>query len=242
MSIQLQDTWVVYDENGYPIHVAFDPKMCHDHINDAIMEHDLIEADQWVVRKVDVVQFDAMQIKLPHDVPIGHMTFGKGVTLETIVLAMKNYYEIVHGKKADDVAKEPPEERAARREAFLASLKKLSDTAQIELQDDLKLGEVTFHKGDTLVDVTFTENELAGLLTPGKVVTLGPGFKSTVASIPADATPEAWCEAVGAMWTTVKNFDRTIPDHWLAHMRNMLMPPPMVERKKPDDTEGGQWW
>lgn len=42
--------WLVLDRNGYVMHAASWEQAAHDHINDAINEHDLKEAADWIVR------------------------------------------------------------------------------------------------------------------------------------------------------------------------------------------------
>jgi hypothetical protein len=44
--------WHVVDEQGGIQHAATWPQACHEHINDAINEHDLEEASRWIVRPV----------------------------------------------------------------------------------------------------------------------------------------------------------------------------------------------
>jgi hypothetical protein len=46
--------WVVLDETGEPIHCASWPEACHEHINDAINEHQIEGAEKWVVRKATI--------------------------------------------------------------------------------------------------------------------------------------------------------------------------------------------
>lgn len=46
-----KEVWVVLDEKSQPHHVAGWPEACQEHINDAISEHDIAEAAQWVVRR-----------------------------------------------------------------------------------------------------------------------------------------------------------------------------------------------
>lgn len=45
------DFYVVLDENNAPIFCASDRDACHEHINDAINEHEDPYAKQWVVRR-----------------------------------------------------------------------------------------------------------------------------------------------------------------------------------------------
>lgn len=47
--------WVVIDEDGEPCYCASWPEACHEHINDAINEHDLKEAAKWLVREAQII-------------------------------------------------------------------------------------------------------------------------------------------------------------------------------------------
>ena len=47
--------WLVIDENGQPIFCAGWPQACHEHINDAINEHNIYEAAKWTVRTAQLV-------------------------------------------------------------------------------------------------------------------------------------------------------------------------------------------
>jgi hypothetical protein len=49
-SEEAQKVWLVLDEQGYPNHCASWPEACHEHINDAISDHDIEEAARWTVR------------------------------------------------------------------------------------------------------------------------------------------------------------------------------------------------
>lgn len=60
---------------------------------------------------------------LPYPVKIGHVTFGKGVGLSSLIGHAKRLYQFAHGRDADEVANEPLEARKARGDAFLASLR-----------------------------------------------------------------------------------------------------------------------
>jgi hypothetical protein len=44
--------WVVFDENGLPVHCASWPEACHEHIADAIAS-DIPDAGLWVVREYE---------------------------------------------------------------------------------------------------------------------------------------------------------------------------------------------
>lgn len=46
------EVWVVLDENGHSIYCASYPSQCHEHINDAIIEHDMPGAGKWCVRRM----------------------------------------------------------------------------------------------------------------------------------------------------------------------------------------------
>lgn len=47
------EVWIVLDEDGIPTFCAGWPQACHEHINDAINEHDIEHAGKWqVVRAV----------------------------------------------------------------------------------------------------------------------------------------------------------------------------------------------
>jgi len=48
---EMKRLWVVIDEDGEPCHSASWPQACHEHINDAINDHGLMEAAQWKVRE-----------------------------------------------------------------------------------------------------------------------------------------------------------------------------------------------
>lgn len=48
---ELQSVHVVLDENKRPIYVTGDRHDAHQHINEAISEHDIDEAARWVVRE-----------------------------------------------------------------------------------------------------------------------------------------------------------------------------------------------
>ena len=43
--------FVVLDEMGIPVFCAAYPQACHDHISDAIVEHEIHSAGLWVVRE-----------------------------------------------------------------------------------------------------------------------------------------------------------------------------------------------
>jgi len=47
--------WIVIDENGYPIYCAGWPEACHEHINDAINNFQIEEAEKWKVREAKFV-------------------------------------------------------------------------------------------------------------------------------------------------------------------------------------------
>lgn len=49
-----KEVWVVLDENESPIYCAGWPQACHEHITDALTEHDLLEAASWTVRKATI--------------------------------------------------------------------------------------------------------------------------------------------------------------------------------------------
>lgn len=52
-SVTGPEVWLVLDQGGNPIFCAGWPQACHEHINDAINEHDIDEAGKWqVVRAV----------------------------------------------------------------------------------------------------------------------------------------------------------------------------------------------
>lgn len=63
---------------------------------------------------------DPLDRPLPCDITVGHVTMAKGVKLGTLVLRMKGLYKMATGEDADEVANLTPEEREARRQAFLA--------------------------------------------------------------------------------------------------------------------------
>ena len=44
------DAWVVFDEDGLPVIACAWPEAAHEHINDALQEHDIQEAALWTVR------------------------------------------------------------------------------------------------------------------------------------------------------------------------------------------------
>lgn len=46
-----KEIWLVLDETGEPIHCASWPSACHEHINDAINEHQIEGAEKWTVRQ-----------------------------------------------------------------------------------------------------------------------------------------------------------------------------------------------
>lgn len=46
--------WIVLDEDGWPIFCAGWPEACHEHINDAINEHDIDGAAKWKVRRAEL--------------------------------------------------------------------------------------------------------------------------------------------------------------------------------------------
>lgn len=50
-----KEIWLVLDADGWPIYCAGWPNACHEHINDAINEHELDEAAQWKVRRAELV-------------------------------------------------------------------------------------------------------------------------------------------------------------------------------------------
>lgn len=74
---------------------------------------------------------DPMEAPLPCKVQVGHMAFGKGVPLRSLVDHLKRMYTLVHGRGADEVANEPLEVRKARGDAFLErmQLRPLIETA-----------------------------------------------------------------------------------------------------------------
>ena len=47
--------WCVFDEDNQPAYVAGWREACHEHINDALQEHDIAEAAKWVVRPLYAV-------------------------------------------------------------------------------------------------------------------------------------------------------------------------------------------
>ena len=47
--------WIVIDENGYPIYCAGWPEACHEHINDAINNFQIEDAEKWKVREAKFV-------------------------------------------------------------------------------------------------------------------------------------------------------------------------------------------
>lgn len=52
------DVYLVLDEAGAPIHCASTSIECHDHINDAISNHDIDGAVEWVVRRAQLLPMD----------------------------------------------------------------------------------------------------------------------------------------------------------------------------------------
>lgn len=50
------EVWVVLDEGGHAIYCASCPSQCHEHINDAIIEHDIPDAGKWSVRRMEPVE------------------------------------------------------------------------------------------------------------------------------------------------------------------------------------------
>lgn len=50
-----KEIWLVLDEEGWPVHCAGWPSACHEHINDAINEHDIEGAAKWTVRRAELV-------------------------------------------------------------------------------------------------------------------------------------------------------------------------------------------
>lgn len=50
-----KEIWLVLDEKGWPIFCAGWQRACHEHINDAINEHDIDDAAKWKVRQAALV-------------------------------------------------------------------------------------------------------------------------------------------------------------------------------------------
>ena len=50
-----KEIWLVLDEEGWPIYCAGWPEACHEHINDAINEHDIDGAGKWTVRRAELM-------------------------------------------------------------------------------------------------------------------------------------------------------------------------------------------
>ena len=50
-----KEIWIVMDENGYPIYCAGYSQACHEHINDAINDHDIEGAPHWKVQQAVLV-------------------------------------------------------------------------------------------------------------------------------------------------------------------------------------------
>ena len=50
-----KEIWLVLDEDGKPLHCASWQNACHEHINDAINEHDIEGAAKWTVRQATLV-------------------------------------------------------------------------------------------------------------------------------------------------------------------------------------------
>lgn len=53
-----KEIWLVLDEEGEPIHCASWSSACHEHINDAINDHDIEGAAKWKVRRAELVPND----------------------------------------------------------------------------------------------------------------------------------------------------------------------------------------
>lgn len=49
-----KEIWIVLDDEGWPIYCAGWPEACHEHINDAINEHDIDGAEKWTVRRAEL--------------------------------------------------------------------------------------------------------------------------------------------------------------------------------------------
>ena len=50
-----KEIWLVLDKDGEPIHCASWESACHEHINDAINDHQIEGAEQWIVRRAELV-------------------------------------------------------------------------------------------------------------------------------------------------------------------------------------------
>lgn len=66
-----KDIYAVLGESGEPVFCASWPEVCHEHINDAINEHGLIEAKDWKVFRysnhvlVPCRQCNSMRVAVP---------------------------------------------------------------------------------------------------------------------------------------------------------------------------------
>lgn len=54
-AIDKKEIWLVLDEDEQPVFCAGFPSACHEHINDAINEHDIDGAARWKVRQATLV-------------------------------------------------------------------------------------------------------------------------------------------------------------------------------------------
>lgn len=104
--------WVVVDEAGLPEFITIDRQMAQDHINDALQEHDCIEAAQWTVRPV----YTRPQ---PQAIPPGYALVPVEPTEEMTWAARDAYTEIMSGVEPDDL-----DAQAAAYRAMLAAAPK----------------------------------------------------------------------------------------------------------------------
>ena len=58
------DVWVVFDGEGLPSYCAPWERAAHDHINDALQEHDIPDAAKWTVRRYVVAMADRERVQL----------------------------------------------------------------------------------------------------------------------------------------------------------------------------------